>query len=146
VSSKGGAFQRAALSFAKLRTQRHCHPAEREHQRRDLAHPERLTQHCRRRKQPDDRDQQGSNRGGGRRQPFERGKPADVAKAELDQRRIEQRQLAFVSKCFMIGKLRPHPTDATASRMSPSGDSRPERLIGGVAGLDPEPGAHLFSF
>jgi hypothetical protein len=38
------------------------------------------------------------------------------------------------------------PTDVTASRMSPSGDSRPARLIGGMAGLDPEPEVHLFSF
>jgi ABC-type multidrug transport system ATPase subunit len=50
------------------------------------------------------------------------------------------------SKCFMIGKLRPHPTDVTASRTSPSGDSRPARSIGDMAGLDPEPEVHLFSF
>ena len=29
-----------------------------------------------------------------------------------------------VSRCFMIGKLRPHPTDAMASKTSPSGDIR----------------------
>ena len=44
-----------------------------------------------------------------------------------------------VSKCFMIGKLRPHPTDVMASRTNPSGDSRHARSIGGKAGLDPEP-------
>jgi hypothetical protein len=32
-----------------------------------------------------------------------------------------------VSRCFMIGKLRPHPTDAMTRRASPSGDNR-ERL------------------
>jgi hypothetical protein len=52
-----------------------------------------------------------------------------------------------VSKCFMIGKLRPHPTDVTASRMSPSGDSRSARLIGGIGSLDlePEVEVHVFS-
>ena len=29
-----------------------------------------------------------------------------------------------VSRCFMIGKLRPHPIDVIASRASPSGDNR----------------------
>jgi hypothetical protein len=51
-----------------------------------------------------------------------------------------------VSKFFTIGKLRPHPTDVMASRTSPSGDSRPARLIGGMICLDPEPEVHLFSF
>jgi hypothetical protein len=51
-----------------------------------------------------------------------------------------------VSKCFMIGKLRPHPTDVTASRTSPSGDSRSARWIEGMADLDPEPEVHLFLF
>ena len=32
-----------------------------------------------------------------------------------------------VSRCFMIGKLKPHPTDAMTRRASPSGDNR-ERL------------------
>jgi hypothetical protein len=48
------------------------------------------------------------------------------------------------NKCFMIGKLRPHPTDVTASRTRPSGDSRPARLIEGMADLDPEPEMNLF--
>ena len=30
-----------------------------------------------------------------------------------------------VSRCFMIGKLRPHPTEVIASKVSPSGDNRP---------------------
>jgi hypothetical protein len=42
--------------------------------------------------------------------------------------------------------LSPHPTEVMASRTSPSGDSRPARLIGGMVGLDPEPEVHLFSF
>jgi hypothetical protein len=53
-----------------------------------------------------------------------------------------------VSRCFMIGKLRPHPTDVTASSASPSGDNRanPAGVIGGMTGLNPGPEAHLFLF
>ena len=32
-----------------------------------------------------------------------------------------------VSRCFMIGKLRPHPTDVMTRRASPSGDNRAAR-------------------
>jgi hypothetical protein len=35
-----------------------------------------------------------------------------------------------VSRCFMIGKLRPQPTEVTASKPRPSGDIRARRGFG----------------
>ena len=49
---------------------------------------------------------------------------ANAAAPAMPHRPREDNGGHSVSKCFMIGKLRPHPTDVTASRMSPSGDSR----------------------
>jgi hypothetical protein len=71
---------------------------------------------------------------------------ANAAAPAMPQRPREDNGGHSVSKCFMIGKLRPHPTDATASTTSPSGDSRPARLIEGMTDLDPEPEVHLFLF
>src|SRR5207253_9616136 len=71
---------------------------------------------------------------------------ASAAAPAMPHRPREDKGGHSVSKCFMIGKLRPHPTDVMASRTSPSGDSRPARLIGGLAGLYPDLEVHLFSF
>ena len=50
---------------------------------------------------------------------------ANAAAPTMPHRPREDNGGHSVSRCFMIGKLRPHPTDVMASRMSPSGDSRP---------------------
>ena len=71
---------------------------------------------------------------------------ANAAAPAMPHRPREDNGGHSVSKFFTIGKLRPHPTDVMASRTSPSGDSRPARLIGGMICLDPEPEVHLFSF
>jgi hypothetical protein len=71
---------------------------------------------------------------------------ANAAAPTMPHRPREDNGGHSVSKCFMIGKLRPHPTDVVASRTSPSGDSRPARSIGDMMGLNPEPEVNLISF
>ena len=55
---------------------------------------QRLVQHRSRRQHADHGHQQGADRGGRRRQAFERREPADVTQAELDQRHVDHRRPA----------------------------------------------------